>query len=174
MGDPGMIARQKLARVAALFLMGASLVGAQCGVNDDTATLRIDPPITNVSPGTVFTVDVIADVTKGSLQAFELSIQTAISSFAVYNVLPNAEFDDDGALFLPVEFDHVAGTASRIVDLRHGEPLPTGEVRLATLQIFAHSAGAGSIDFAVASLAADGGAPVTVTPVSGTVTVAAP
>jgi len=169
-----MMSRHELTRVAALCLLGAALLGAQCGVNDDTATLRIEPPITQVLPGSVFTVDVIADVTKGTLQAFELAVQTEVSSFLVYNVLPHGEFDDDGSLFLPIDLNIVAGTASRIVDLRHGEPLPTGEVRIATLQIFAHSAGAGSIDFAVASLAAEGGAEVSVTPVSGFVTVAAP
>lgn len=161
-------------RALAFIALLVPLLGAHCGNSNNTATIWIDPPVTSVPVGTVFTVDVVADVTKGSLQAFELGVTTEVYSFAVFNVLPHDDFDDDGQLFLPVELNFVNGTTNRIVDLRHGDSLPTGQVRLATLSVLAHAVGSGSIELTTAALAAEGGASVAVTLVEGSVDVTTP
>jgi hypothetical protein len=161
-------------RVLALLALVMPLVGARCGGSVNTATVWIDPPISSVPVGTIFTVDVVADVTKGSLQAFELGVTAEASTLAVFSVFPHGDFDDDGKLFLPVSIDFGAGTANRIVDLRHGAPLPMGQVRIATLQVIAHAAGSGSIEITTADLATEDGSPVSVSVLSASIDVTTP
>jgi hypothetical protein len=160
-----------LLRLLALGALALPLLGAPCTPQENTASLWLDPPISTMPRGAVFTVDVVADVTKGTLQAFELGVAVDVAHLAVLNVFPHEDFDDDSQLFVLIDLDLFSGTADRIVDLRHGESIPIGQVRLATLQVLAHTAGTGAISLTTRKLAAESGADLGISALAASVEV---
>lgn len=122
-------------RAALVPAMLATQLGAPCQPQPQvpTNTLRFsDPEIVFVGQNYYSgSADILVDLTE-LVQAVDLKITWDPATLSVVQISPHAEFDDDGQLALPVEFDAQAGTATRIVDFRHGVAAQ-GLIRVATV-----------------------------------------
>jgi len=157
-----------------LSLLAASLVAGQCGSDPPAIHVYIDPPLASVPPLTAFTVDIVADIAQGSLQAFDLSVQGTFGTLFLAAAQPSdpGEFDDDGQLFGTPTVDPQANTISGILDLRHGATAATGTVRLARLQIFSLTPGTGTVSITGVKLADPTGADLPASVTGATIDVA--
>jgi hypothetical protein len=95
------------------------LLGAECGEVQGPTWVVLVPDVSTVGTLTPFTVEVVV-TSPTPIQAYEVGLQWDPDMVYPMDVVPHADFDDDGALFLTPRFDPMAGTLDRIVDLRHG------------------------------------------------------
>jgi len=138
-----------------LALLAANMVAGQCGSVPPANRVYLDPPLSSIPPSSAFTVDIVADISQGSLQAFDLSVQGTPGTVLLIAAEPGdpGGFDDDGQLFGTPTLDAQANTISGIVDLRHGNTAATGIVRLARLQIVSQTAGTATLSITDLKLA---------------------
>lgn len=125
----------------------ASQLGAPC---DQTApltsnTIRLETPMLVVESPTYYSgsADVVVEI-DALVQAVDLQLSWDPAAISLTQVVPHADFDDDGALALPVEIDAQAGVATAIVDFRHG-PAVQGPVRVATVYFEAPNGAPGTL-----------------------------
>ncbi|MGH0035050.1 MAG: hypothetical protein ACQGVK_08470 [Myxococcota bacterium] len=134
-------------------VLAGVVAGSACNKEPHEARLYFDPSDSTVSIGTWVEVDVVVDVSEGSLQAFELAFQATPSTSLWIAEARTSDFDDDGQLFVSPVSDFLAGTLERVVDLRHGATPVTGTVRLAHLRIVPLQAGTATVTISSAGLA---------------------
>lgn len=155
--------------VLALAVLALGLLGGHCKPDASTA---FQPSAISVSTGSVFSADVVVTTTR-QIRAWELDVVSSDPSVArVLDVLPHADFDDDGELFLPPSIALALGEARDAVDVRHGGLGATGSFGAATVYIWAVSPGATTIRIDGGGLSTDNGTAIgtTVEDLSLTVT----
>ena len=156
-------------RAAVAVLCAALLLGAKCGGGGGSGTtLSFTPGPVTVAPG-LFSVD-LALVGSFPLQAIDLDLVADAPGLVVVDVRPHPEFDDDGALFAGPEIDLAQGTATGVVDLRHGAAKTAA--KLFTVDLQAVSPGSYQLAVSAVTLARPDGSTfnATLTPLQVTVT----
>ena len=152
--------------VAALAIALVALVGGWCGPpgggsgdpENPVASLRVaqDTLYHLGGGGYLLRVAVIVTTTL-PFQAIDLTLGWNAPVFQQVTPRPDPDFDDDGQFFGEVELDLAARTA-HFVDLRHGDPGPTGDVTVATTWLYAPTGGSVTIHVD-GTLATDAGIP---------------
>lgn len=122
----------------ALRLVGALcvllLAGPACVPEDPRIQVWFDPPTMTIASG-CFSVDVMVS-TNQPLQAFELDLTVDKPNIlALWSVSPHEDFDDDGGFLFPPAVAYEDGTATDLVDLRHGVSDKSGQFAIATAQL---------------------------------------
>jgi hypothetical protein len=154
-----------------LAALASLAMGAPCGPGPTPQVqVYVDPPLSTLPHLTWSTVRIMVDAGTREIQAMDLDVRVTGGAVWLEDVW-KGQFDDDGGFFLEPVVDSLAGTATDIVDLRHGASPATGTLRLARLRVFALSKGTATIEITKASLATPTGQALTVQTTSGTVEV---
>lgn len=165
----GLVARLRLALLA--LALGSGL-GLRCGGGEGQTWVALIPDASTIGTFAPFRLDVVVN-SPAPIYAFELGLQWDPERVYPVNVAPHPDFDDDGAFFTSPQFDLMAGTLDRVVDLRHGGAGANGSFKIATLQFLSlGSPGSTSIRLTSGGLAkADGSEPLVVNVVPVTITI---
>ncbi|MCG8588429.1 MAG: hypothetical protein MJE66_03990 [Proteobacteria bacterium] len=161
-------------RMRALVLAGVAglLLGTDCGGGGPRVSIWLAPFELALAPGDVAGVQVFMRTNGTPLQAYELEVNVDPALLTTLQVLPHADFDDNGALLVDPVFGVGTGSTSRIVDVRRGAAA-SGEFRIATLVVAAQGPGSGVVRLR-AGAATPTGADFRVDALDAAVTVAAP
>jgi hypothetical protein len=119
------------------------------------------------------TLDVFVSSPAEAVQAFDFDVQSSPPILVPFEVLPHAEFDDDGGLFQTPTLDLAQGLASGAADLRHGNAA-TGSFRIATVRLYAVNPGTATVSVTGSGLATSAGALISATTYTSTITVTEP
>ncbi len=163
--------RWLLAWLAPLSLWVAASCGPATGVVGVFAEVDKYFPLSN---GEYFIrVEVVVRATE-PFQAFDLALQwnpeviKLLDEGSLALPRPHPDFDDDGSLFASAALDQAAGTATGIIDLRHGGAGVSGEVGV--LHVWFYAANGGEAVISVNGVvAAPDGSPFRVVPANSLV-----
>lgn len=119
-------------------------LGPSCGVPvPPLAGVRAEA-IRAIRVGESYAVKIKIVVTADlPFQAYDIDLRwnPDVVQVVADTLTPHGEFDDDGALFAPVDLNEQEGWLRGIVDLRHGGPGISGEVIVATVWFYAAEGG---------------------------------
>jgi len=149
----------KRLRFALLAVASSLLLGGVCMDNaDPVATVYFQfPDDAILELNEIVQVQVMVQTLGPELQAIALSVKGDPSTSVLFQTAPNPAFDDDGQLFVPPQFDFVAGEVNGIVDLRHGLGNLSGTFAIATLWLRAINDGQSTLRFTGIRLADEKG-----------------
>lgn len=149
------------------------LLGTTCQPAGGGAALLLSPLEASVSLGSIVTLEVFVSSPADAVQAFTLDVQSSPPILVPFEILPHAEFDDDGKLFRAPSLDLVQGLAQGAADLRHGAASP-GSFRIATVRLYAMDTGTAIVHLGGSGLATPTGSLIAATPFESTITITEP
>ena len=126
--------RNQALKIFAFAALMPSLMGYACGGSSGSelpqGTIAFDFETWNAQSGKPLQV-AIRVRTSHEFHAFELDIQAEPGQLEIHSVVPGAQFDDNGTLFVAPEYNFLGDDVKNIVDFRHGTASAAGPITIA-------------------------------------------